>query len=94
VDFAWLYPVRFELELMRAAASTLRAHGTPVLNVFLHSSELTPGTSGRIRTQADVESMLARLRGILEHCLSALGARPATLAEAARALRPAHGLSA
>lgn len=94
VDFAWLYPVRFELELMRAAANTLRAEGAPVLNVFLHSSELTPGTSGRIRTQADVESMLARLRGILEHCLTAHGARPATLAEAARELRPAHGLSA
>jgi hypothetical protein len=94
LDYAWLYPVRFELEDMRTVARVLVDDGAPVLNVFLHSSELAPGMSGRIRSPADVETCFARLAGILEHCLSALGARPATLTEAARALRPSLGLPA
>lgn len=92
VDFAWLYPVRFDEELMAKAADTLVASGSPVLNVFFHSSELVPGASGRVRTAEDVETFFRRLRAILEHCLGELGAVPATLAEAGRALRPSLGL--
>ncbi len=79
VDFAWLYPVRFDVELMKGAAKTLRRIGSPVLNVFLHSSELVAGASGRVQTEADVEQVFERLRGILEHCVKDLGAIPATL---------------
>jgi hypothetical protein len=86
--------VRFELESMRSVARVLVEDGAPTLNVFLHSSELVPGQSGRIRTADDVEAMLARLAGILEHCLREFSARPATLTEAARALRPSLGLPA
>jgi len=93
VDYAWLYPVRFELELMTRAADVLVAAGAPTLNVFLHSSELVPGMSGRVKTAADVEQVFARLAGLFEHCLGALGAEPATLGEAGRALRPALGLA-
>jgi len=92
VDFAWLYPVRFDEELMAKAASTLVASGSPVLNVFFHSSELVPGASGRVRTEEDVEAFFRRLRAILEHCLGELGAAPATLAAAGRTLRPSLGL--
>ena len=93
VDFAWLYPVRFGLSEMQAVARNLVAERTPILNVFLHSSELVPGMSGRVKTAADVEQVFERLAGLFEHCLGALGARPATLGEAGRALRPALGLA-
>jgi hypothetical protein len=94
VDLAWLYPVRFDLELMQKAARTLVADGAPVLNVFVHSSELVPGQSGRVQTRADVEQVFARLSGILEFCLETFGAEPCTLSEAGRALRPALGILA
>lgn len=93
VDYAWLYPVRFELDLMMRAADVLVAGGAPTLNVFLHSSELVPGMSGRVKTRADVEQVLQRLEGLFRHCLERLGAEPCTLAEAGRALRPALGLA-
>lgn len=93
VDFAWLYPVRFPLELMRRAAHTLVAGGAPVLNVFLHSNELVPGKSGRVDTPAAVEQVYERLTGILRYCREELGAEPCTLSEAGRALKPGLGLA-
>lgn len=92
VDFAWLYPARFDVELMSKAADALINMRSPVLNVFLHSSELTRGASGRIVTDADVEECFARIRGVLEYCLREHAAVPATLGEAGRALRPSLGL--
>jgi hypothetical protein len=82
VDYAWLYPVRFDTPEMIRAASTLRALGSPVLNLFLHSSEIVPGMSGAVKDQAAVEQCMARLRGIIEFCLKELRAAPATLSEA------------
>ena len=35
VDFAWLYPVRFDLGLMLPIARALVSAGAPVLNIFL-----------------------------------------------------------
>jgi hypothetical protein len=93
LDFAWLYPVRFDLERMQKTARTLVADGAPVLNVFLHSSELVPAQSGRVHTKADVEQVFERLAGILETCLEELEAVPCTLSEAARALQPGLGLA-
>jgi hypothetical protein len=94
LDFAWLYPVRFELAEMTRVARTLVAGGAPVLNVFLHSSELFPGVSGRVHTPADVEGVFARLEGLLSFCRDELAAEPLTLGAAARALRPSLGLPA
>ncbi|HEX6885040.1 MAG TPA: hypothetical protein VF530_16815 [Planctomycetota bacterium] len=88
VDFAWLYPVRFGLSEMQAVARNLVAERTPILNVFLHSSELYPGVSGRVDTAADVEGVFARLEGLLAFCRTELGAEPVTLSVAARALEP------
>jgi hypothetical protein len=79
VDFAWLYPARFDLDLMTRAARTLHAEGNPVLNVFLHSSELLPNVSGPLRGAGEIEEVMTRLEGILSYCMSELGARPATL---------------
>lgn len=92
VDFAWLYPVRFGIDEMKAAAERLVEMGSPVLNMFLHSSEVHPGVSGRIKTQADVDACLDRLVQLARFCVDELGAEPATLAEAGAALRPAFGL--
>lgn len=84
LDFAWLYPVRFDLPMMIRAADTLVASGSPVLNVFYHSSELVAGVSGSVATQADADRGIARLRGILEYCIQKFGAVPMTLADAGR----------
>lgn len=92
IDFAWLYPVRFDLDLMIRAATVLVAAGAPVLNVFVHSNELVPGQSGRVNTPADVEQVFARLAGFFEHCMKAFDAVPCTLGEAGRRLRPTLGL--
>jgi hypothetical protein len=92
LDYAWLYPVRFELAQMARTARTLVADGAPVLNVFLHSSELFPGVSGRVHTAADVEEVFTRLEGLLAFCRNELGAESVTLGAAARALRPSLGL--
>jgi hypothetical protein len=94
VDFAWLYPVRFDLDAMRRVADVLVAQKSPVLNVFLHSSELAPGVSGRVRTEEDVEQVFERLDALLAYCLERHGAVPATLAEAGERLAPGLGLRA
>jgi hypothetical protein len=94
IDFAWLYPVRFDLDLMARTARTLVESGAPVLNVFVHSSELVAGKSGRVNTATDVEKVFANLAGIFEYCLDELDAEPCTLSEAARALRPSLGIAA
>lgn len=93
VDYAWLYPVRFDLDLMQRAVARLVEGGAPVLNVFLHSNELVPGQSGRVRTKQDVEQVFERLAGILEFCLERYDCEPCTLTGAGRALRPALGLA-
>jgi hypothetical protein len=92
LDFAWLYPARFDLELMSAAARTLVRGGTPILNVFLHSSELRDGTSGRDAAQQ--EQVHERLDGLFRLCLDEFGARPCTLLEAGRELALGLGIGA
>ena len=84
VDQVWLYPTLFgEADLLRVAG-VLVDEGAPVLNVFLHSSEIFPGTSPYAKTPADVELILTRLRHLVAHAVHRLGARGATLTQ----LRP------
>ena len=94
VDFAWLYPVRFDLAMMKRVADVLVKQKSPVLNVFLHSNELVPGASGRIRTAADVEECFTKLKDILRYCIDVYGARPATLRAAGAEIAPSLGLAA
>lgn len=84
VDFAWLYPPRFDLPTMERAARAIVRGGNPILNVFLHSSELVAGASKLILSEADAEACLARLRGLLAYCVRDLDAVPATLTDAGR----------
>lgn len=92
IDFAWLYPARFDLDLMSAAARTLIRGGAPVLNVFLHSSELCDGTSGRDATVQG--QVLQRLEQFFRLCLDEFDARPCTLLEAGRELGKGLGIGA
>lgn len=92
IDHTWLYPARHDVREMTKAAHVLRDRGAPCLNVFLHSSELMAGLSNDVRTEAQVDRVLARMRGLLKFCLRELDAVPATLEEAGRALRlPTNG---
>ena len=93
IDFAWLYPARFDLELMTRTAETLVASGAPILNVFVHSSELIAGASGRVTSPADVERCFDGIRGILEYCQRELGAQPSTLGDAATSMAASLGLT-
>jgi len=92
VDFAWLYPARFDVSLMKAAASTLFVTGCPVFNVFIHSNELAPGTSGRGESRASVTKCFERVRAILTHLIEEYDPLPVTLCEAGYKLRPRLGL--
>lgn len=94
LDFAWLYPARFDAELMGAAARTLVRDGAPILNVFLHSSELLDGRSGRVHDGAELELVYERLDEIFRLCIDEFGARPCTLQEAGRELAGALGVGA
>jgi hypothetical protein len=94
IDFAWLYPARFDLDLMRSAARILVEDGASVLNVFLHSSELVDGRSGRVRDGAEREQVFERLDGLFRHCREAYDARPCTLQRAGRELATGLGIGA
>ena len=94
VDFAWLYPARFDLDLMLGAARTLVAGGAPILNIFLHSSELVHGQSLRVHDRASVEQVFKRLDGLLAACLREFDAEPCTLIEAGCRLQPGLGIAA
>jgi hypothetical protein len=90
VDFAWLYPARFELGLMQDLTATLARAETPIFNVFLHSNELHVGTSGRVASarEAEGDACIERTRQLLAHCLEEYDAEPVTLTEAARRVEP------
>jgi len=93
VDFGWLYPARFELDLMKRLTTNLRRSPQAPFNVFLHSNELAEGTSGRSgsRSEAEGAACLERTRDLLRHCLETHDAEPVTLTEAARRLAPTLG---
>ncbi len=86
VDYAWLYPARFDEELMFAAARTMLTDGSPVLNVFAHSSEYAVGQASYVQDDEELERCFERTRAILAYCIDELGAEPATLGEAALAI--------
>jgi hypothetical protein len=60
----------------------------PVLNVMLHSSEISPGHSPYSRDERQRDELLARLRAIIETALQGSSCAPATLREVRDALYP------
>ncbi|MFB3818853.1 MAG: hypothetical protein ACE147_14410 [Candidatus Methylomirabilales bacterium] len=81
VELCWLYPALFSAEQMIAACDRLVAEGVPVLNVFLHSSELCPGQSPYTRSADDVRAYLERFLRLVAHARRRHAARGETLAE-------------
>jgi len=88
LDFAWLYPPRFDFARMEAIARVLSEQRNPVLHVFIHSSELMAGcASEHVTTAEQVAECTERMRALLSVCIKGLGAIPATLREAEAELR-------
>lgn len=59
-------PVWHGDKIMRLAVKSHFARGGRVLNLFWHSSEMAPGASPHIKTEADAERLLARITGFCE----------------------------
>jgi hypothetical protein len=91
IDLAWLYPACFTRDQMIAGCDRLVADGVPVLNIFLHSSELAPGESPYTRTPEEVRAYLERLFDLVEHARQRHAARGETLAEFTRRYRKETG---
>jgi hypothetical protein len=86
--FAVLRPaLHAEAPLLRLVEGAI-AEGRTVINMMLHSSEISPGHSPYCRDEAQRLAILSRTASVLERALT-LGARPATLAGAAAGLLPA-----
>jgi hypothetical protein len=81
IDLVWLYPALFSAKQMIVGCNRLVEEGVPVLNVFLHSSELEPGQSPYTRTTDDVDRYLERLARVVDHARDHLQARCETLSE-------------
>jgi hypothetical protein len=77
---------------MKDVAATLFATDCPVFNVFIHSNELAPGTSGRGTSRSSVSMCFERMRAILTHLIDVYDPIPVTLREAGGELRPRLGL--
>jgi hypothetical protein len=80
----WLRPTGVALPDMIATMKSLRADRVPVWVFMIHSSEILPCKP--LPTQADVEAFSQRCEGAVVAAVE-LGAKPATLTEAAVAVR-------
>lgn len=85
LELRWLYPSAHSADAMCGLADVLVGRGVPVLNVFLHSSELWPGESPSNATTADVDRYLDTLERFFVYAIATLGAAPRTLTEFSRA---------
>jgi hypothetical protein len=81
----WLRPSYSSAGQMIALARRLVARGVPVLNVLFHSSEVMPGGSPYVRSEAELDAYYDRLTRFLTFAVQELGAEPMTLVEFRRA---------
>jgi hypothetical protein len=89
----WLNPAPwFTVADLVAAWTECRRMGGEVAVMMFHSSELMPGASPYRPTPASVDQLLADLDAFFAR-LRGLGARFATLTDAARSLRATYPLS-
>jgi hypothetical protein len=79
VDQHWLYPTLVDEATLIRLADVLIDDGVPVLNVFLHSSELHAGSSIYSRSADDVTAVLVRVRRLFEHVIRKRHGRGGTL---------------
>ena len=79
----WLRPTSYTVKEMYQLARFMQERSpNTIFNIMFHSSEVYPGASPYNQTEEDVENFLNRLKAIIQYLLS-LGARPATLTQAA-----------
>jgi hypothetical protein len=79
VDQHWLYPTLVNEASLIRLADVLIDDGVPVLNVFMHSSELQAGASIYSRSADDVTAVLVRMRRLFEHVIRKYQGRGCTL---------------
>lgn len=66
---------------LKAACLLHRRRGGKTLSVFMHSSELAPGSSPLSPTQDRIDQLLSRLRRFLTWLVKDLGVQPADMTE-------------
>ncbi|MBK9383338.1 MAG: hypothetical protein IPN34_00735 [Planctomycetes bacterium] len=81
VDLFWLYPTQYAVGEMQRAALALRAQGSAVWTLFLHSSELSPGESPYTRSAEEVDRLFERIDEFLAWALGPGGAKAARLSQ-------------
>jgi hypothetical protein len=85
LGYRWLRPTYSSVEDMIATMKSLRNSGIPVWVFMIHSSEIAPCKP--LPTEHDVRKFVDRCERVVGAAIE-LGAHPATLMEAGRAVRP------
>ena len=81
LEFYWLSPWgRSERDLIRVS-DVLLAEGAPMLNIFLHSSELFPKTSAYATNEGEVDAYFDKLDALMAHATGQCGCVGQTLSE-------------
>lgn len=86
-----LNPEQFDGADMLALARAALAQNVPVLNLFMHSSSLLPGTNEYVRSEADRGVLLERIGTFLDGLDELTEWRPATLSEVGDRVRARGG---
>ena len=81
-----LKPELESVQDMLSLCHTLIGQGISHLQITWHSPSLLPGTSPFVRTPAERDHLLARIRGFIEGLRQAGGVRFVTLSQAAQSL--------
>ncbi len=69
VEHVWLSPWGHPPDILNRVVDDLLARQVPVINLFLHSSELVPGASGYATTGEEVDGLLGTLEAVLAHAV-------------------------
>lgn len=77
----WLRPGFSSAAQMRWVCDELQRQQAPVLNLMFHSSELIPGGSPRVKTEAAADELWESLNTTFDHVTERLAARPVTLTD-------------
>jgi hypothetical protein len=88
---AGIHPAWFPLASMKLATRLHRLRGGKVLTMFLHSSELQPGATPSFRSEAAVDSLIAKIRSYLTWLMRTERVRGTTLSGLCESRRSRSG---
>jgi hypothetical protein len=74
-------PEQADLNSLRRLADVYAARSAPAIVLMFHSSSLLPGGSPYVQTESQLGEFLARIDGILRHCIERMGCESCTLSE-------------